>query len=366
MAQAAPDRAMRVRADSSLSNVGANPMDGLASKRAPLGDTVNGPPSRMSGPARTRPGWFANVGGGSPREGFMGTVGVPPTSNIGPPDAAGMQPSPNGGPDRMGLMTNASVPYAKIARRLRHALMATSQTYQLLFALKERRDPVLKRKNREARRYTELSVPALNFFLSMDSEKPETHLDVQSVEEFIDRVDASGRAAKTGGWAFEGVVRYDEGAEDMYKPAEEVTEERMFVSVVSGHAVTFNTFGPNARPNTALYVIVKKMKVSNGSTPTFQQRPWEEKQVAPITANNKTPTPFQYTFWADYRYDTPPLSKLEYTDEFGFRHYGKAIYIGTVGSHAPQSPTYRDVGKCPWDLGTILKQPQFEIQVNHA
>lgn len=43
-----------------------------------------------------------------------------------------------------------------------------------------------------------------------------------------------------------------------------------------------------------------------------------------------TNRPFLLVPYAHSMYDVPPLSELEYMDEFGFIHYGKFIRIGRV------------------------------------
>lgn len=344
-------------------NAGSNPLDSLVRDAHQLGDVVPGPPAAMAGGARTRPDWFKNVGGGSPSEGFMGAVGVPPVSRMGPPAAAGMQASPDEEiPNTMGMMTNHSAPFMKISRAMRHDLMAVTQVYNILFAKQERQDPILKRRGRETRRYNLLNGPALNYFLRVSSPRPTSHNEVQSVQEFLDGVDAFGKTTKHGGWAIDGIVRTEEGAEDKYHRKEEVTPERGFNNVVRGFANTFNCFGPNATPGTPLFIIVKKVK--SAKVAGFKVRPWSAEAELPISAGNRTEAPFQFEFFGDYRYDTPPLRELEYEDEFGYRHYGKAIYIGRVSTHAPVNPQYRDIKKCPYDLGAILTQPQFHIFVD--
>lgn len=342
---------------------GSNPMDSLKRDAHQLGDVVPGPPSAMAGAARSRPAWFKNAGGGSPSAGFMGTVGVPPVSRVGPPAATSMQATPDEEiPNTMGQMTNHSAPFMKISRSLKHDLMAVSQVYQILFARQERQDPILKRKGRESRRYDLLNGPALNYFLRVNSSIPRTRDDVQSAQEFVERVDARGVPTKEGGWAVDGIVRTEEGDEDKFHRKEEVTPERGFNNVVRGFAYTFNCFGSNATPGTSLYIIVKKVRAKTSTG--FKVRPWSNDAALPITAGNRTPAPFQYEFFGDCHYDTPPLKKLEYFDEFGFRHYGKAIYIGRVSTHAPVNPHYRDTKDCANDLSTILAQPQFHIFVD--
>ncbi len=137
----------------------------------------------------------------------------------------------------------------------------------------------------------------------------------------------------------------------------------MFNSVVRGYANTFNVFGTNARPNTRLFLIIKKVPVT--AETAFKLKPWDDRAM-PVSRNNRTPLPFQVTFFGDYRYDKPPTKALEYKDEFGFRHVGAYIYIGRVSTHSPVRPNYRDIGKCAQDLATILMQPQFHIHVDWA
>ena len=260
-----------------------------------------------------------------------------------------MAPSPDMPLETMGFTTNHSAPYAKIARRLAHEWMITEQNYQILVEHRESKDPVLKRKNREARRYTMLNIPAFNYFLALNSKMPASPADVQTAEDILAQ------------WSFSGIARTEEGKQLQHYYKEDVSQERLFNSVVRGLAFTFNVFGTNARPNTRLFLIIKKVPVAPEST--FKLKPWDDSSM-PISRNNRTPVPFQVTFFGDWRYDKPPIRALEYKDEFGFRHVGTYIYIGRVSTHSVVRPNYRDIGKCSQDLATILMQPQFHVHVD--
>ena len=359
MAQSAAMPPAKVHA---LGNVGANPLAKMSGAAHSLGVNPPGPPAAVRNAPR-QPNWFAPAGGGSPTEGFMGTVGVPPTSRAGPPSAAMMQPTPDEPiPNSMGMQTNHSAPYAKIARALNDEIMSVSQLLQIVVTKKERQEPTLRRKGHETRRYTILNIPALNYFLALNTRKDADRRDVRTVDEFLEGVDANGKATRGGGWGFEGVVRSEEGAEDITKSRWNVTEERLFNSVVRGYAHTFNVFGPEARPGTSLFLIVKQCLPAKNAT--FRVRPWDPTTL-PIAAGELTNKPFQFEFYGNYRHDSPPLNKLMYIDDFGYRQYGRAIYIGKVSTHSPVNPQYSGTRQmCAGDLGTILTQPQFHIFVD--
>ena len=325
-------------------------MSGFGVTGGGFGNDVPGNPTTLtSGASATKPSWFRHAGGNKPKEGFMGTVGVPPASLQGPPGAASMAPSPDMPLETMGLPTNHSAPYAKIARRLAHEWMLAEQNYQILVEKRESKDPVLKRKNREARRYTILNIPAFNYFLALNSKMPTSPKDVQTAQDILAQ------------WSFSGIARTEEGKQEQYYYKEDVSQERLFNNVVRGYAYTFNVFGTNARPSTRLFLIIKKVPIKPEST--FKLKPWDDSTM-PVSRNNRTPLPFQVTFFGDWRYDKPPIKSLEYKDEFGFRHVGAYIYIGRVSTHSIVRPNYRDIGKCAQDLATILMQPQFHVHVD--
>jgi hypothetical protein len=261
-----------------------------------------------------------------------------------------MAPSPDMPLDVMGMRTNPSAPYARIARRLKHPLMDASQKYQFIMTQREERDPVLKRKNREARRYTMLNIPALNYYLAMTATQPMSPDDVKPASSITDV------------WSFDGIVRTEEGKMEQYFWKEDVSSERLFNNVVRGTAHTFNVFGPNARPGTRLFLVVKKVKMAKDAT--FNVKPYE-KTGMPVGSANVSPIPFQVGFFGDYRYDKPPTKVLEYKDEFGRRHIGEYIYIGRVSTHAPVLKDYRDVSRCSQDLASILVQPHFHVHVDY-
>jgi hypothetical protein len=333
------------------SQVGVHPMSGMMNGGQQLGDNVAGNPTTLAqGAPGRKPDWYRHAGGNAPSSGMMGAVPLPGVSLEGPPAAAAMTPSPDMPIDVMGMRTNPSAPYARIARRLKHPLMDAPQKYQIILTQREATDPVLKRKNREARRYTMLNVPALNFYLARTAAMPRTPADVKSALSILDM------------WSFDGIVRTEEGKMEQYFWKEDVGAERLFNNVVRGYAHTFNVFGPNARPGTRLFLIIKKVQMAKDAL--FNVKPYEKTGI-PVGNANVSPIPFQIGFFGDYNYDKPPVKVLEYKDEFGHRHIGSYIYIGRVSTHAPVLRDYRDVGRCSQDLSSILLQPHFHVHVDY-
>lgn len=330
-----------------LGSLGSHPMASMSGVSERFAGDMPGPPVGTGTAAQGRPNWFGNTGGGAPREGFLGAVGPPGTSSTGPPASAMMAPSPDEPLEVMGLMTNHSAPYMKIGRKLSHALMETSQVYQILMTRREGRQTG-RRRGRESRRYTILNLPALNYFLAMDSKMPVSPEDVTTAQDVLNE------------WHFEGVARTEQGKREM-RHDREVGMERAFNSVVRGFAYTFNIFGTNVRTGTKLFLIVKKMPA-----PTevgYKSRPWSDERIAAVS-NGRTPLPFQFVPFGDWRYDAPPEEDLEYQDEFGFRRRGEYIYIGRAANHSPVPPNFREVDKAYQDLTTILTMPQFFMFVD--
>ena len=333
-----------------MANVGQHPMASMSSASEGFAGAMPGPPVGTGTAAQGRPNWFVNGGGGAPRAGFMGAVGKPPSSSVGPPAAAAMAASPDEPLEVMGFMSNGRATYSKIARKLTHPLMETSQKYQFLMTRREGHAPVLRRSNKESRRYTQLNVPALNYFLAMDERMPASPEDVRNVEDVLNE------------WHFEGLVVTEDGERSLREDSK-VGMERMFTCVVRGNGYAFNAFGTDVRTGTRLFMIVKKRHITEH--PGFKPKPWSDEVIGP-TANNRTPMPFQFEFYGNWRYSTPPEADLEYFDEFGFRHRGGVIYLGTAANNSKVAPNFRETGNASQDLATILSMPQFFMFVDQA
>lgn len=337
----------------STNNVGVSPMSALLTQKEKFGDDVGGNPTTLTnGAPGSRPAWFNHAGGNAPSSGMIGAVPMPGASNAGPPGYASMAPSPDQPLEVMGWRTNPSAPYAKIARRLKHPLMEAPQKYQIMMTEREPKDPVLGRKAREARRYTMLNIPALNYYLANSYVMPNSEDEVLPATSVLNK------------WAFEGIVRTEEGKLEQYHWKTDVSSERLFNCVVRGQAHTFNVFGSDARPGTKLFLIIKKVKISKETVYTV--KPYDKTSMTVGPKNpERYPLPFQVGFFGNYQYEVPPTKVLEYKDEFGNRAIGEYIYIGRVATHAPVSKNYKDVSKCARDLTAILAQPTFEIHVDY-
>ncbi len=309
-------------------------MASMSSASEGFAGNMPGPPVGTGTPAQGRPQWFKNNGGGAPRPGFMGAVGKPQSSSVGPPAAAAMAASPDEPLEVMGFMTNARATYAKLARKLTHPLMETSQVYQFLMTRREGHAPLLRRSKRESRRYTTLNVPALNYFLAMREPTPASPEDVPTAQDILNE------------WHFEGVVVTEEGGRSLRQDSK-VGMERTFNNVVRGFSYAFNVFGTNVRAGTRLFMIVKKRHITDH--PGFKPKPWSDEIIGPHE-NGRTTRPFQFEFFGDWKYSEPPLHELVYVDEFGFRHLGAYIYLGTAANNSKVAPNFRETGNSAQDL----------------
>lgn len=66
-----------------------------------------------------------------------------------------------------------------------------------------------------------------------------------------------------------------------------------------------------------------------------------------------THRPFMIVPYANSRYEYPPLSELEYIDEFGYTGYGHVVSVGTVcelreSLHAPIRSSYNHIACDIW------------------
>jgi len=318
--------------------------------RAPdgVGQYPSGPPTGTG--ASGNPGLFRHYDGAEPA--FQGSGAVVPRvgRSAGLVAAAFQQPNPDAEQDAIDFMSRPTVNYSKINRLLASPLMETSQKGQILFVEKERADPVLRRLGNEKRRYTELNIVALNWYLASTAKMPASPADVEPASSVLDT------------WAFEGVVATEEGKTELIHHMESGME-RVFNSTVRGPVSTHNVFGDNVKTGTKLFAIVKKKTVDMALG--FRVNPFTAVPL-PVSGEARSHMPFQVSFFGDANYDEPPLSELLYHDEFGNPHYGAFTRIA-IAANVPSmviDPTH--IERSTQDFGSVIALPKFEILVSQA
>ena len=251
--------------------------------------------------------------------------------------------------DTIGFPTNYTVPYAKILRKFQFPIMDITQLGHLIITKREMKDPILNRKEMEARRYTQLNIVAFNYLQTICEEMPETEDDVISPDELWQK------------WTIEGIVRSENGQEEAYS-RDEVGQERLINSVVKGYTYGFNIWKSDLEPGTKLWLILKKVKTDG----VFSLNPQGRDDVRNIPKGNpskNTNMPYQLIPWAHPSYDYPTDSALIFYDEFGNKRRGKAIYVGRAerGVNIENKGSMKNI--CT-DVSSIVSQPKIFLHVD--
>jgi hypothetical protein len=238
-----------------------------------------------------------------------------------------------------------------MSRNLELPLMDGNQVDQIMFTEVLRAvDPVMHRRSADARRYTMLNAPALNYVLAMQrvpptpgARVPKTALEVMET------------------WPFEGTVVTETGKEEQFNQ-NEVGAERGFNCVVRGPAHTFNVFGEHVRCGTPLYIIVKKERVDKRQ---YVVNPMAS-PLTPHVSDKDATHAFQVSFFGHQEYRTPPLSKLRYIDERGIPAYGWYRRIGVAGNNVVAYIPDDILAQASHNIGAILACPKMKILVDQG
>lgn len=339
---------MSTKRDSKQLKRGRNPIEQVARKPPKLGQTPQGNPTSTIG--FLKPNVFS--GGGGMRGSFGGRLGSEGIPNRGSGVVEIGPPSPDLSTDyALGTPTNYVIPGAKIARIFKHNLMQSPQLGLLIITKREQKDPITKRSGMETRRYSMLNIPAWNYMNAKLEKKPHNPEEVITAEK------------KWEEWTIEGVVRTEEGQEEKdYK--DELGKERLINTIIRGYAHVHNAWSKNIKSGTNLYLILKKIKQKAHKIDPYSSVINDASPPTSTNNGNITEIPFQLISWADSRYDIPPDSELEYEDEFGVRHRGKYIYVGSVETPATYPKDIKSFGKSDINLDSLLAQPKIFIFVD--
>lgn len=297
---------------------------------------------------------FRSNAAGNKKSGYASKNG---TTHHKVPGAYGQSPvldtanfmNPNIVEDTTGFQTNYKVPYSKLIRRFKGKYMNSIQQNQLLI---EHRSPSLT-KNDEygpGRVYTIVNVPLWNHIQKLKEKPPKTMDDVLEPKEVWNN------------WTISGVCENEEGQEEL-QTTNESERDRLLNIITRGEINLYATFGNNVKSGTPLYLILSKEKfrgennaLAEDIADGTQSGPANRRELSGRGPNSKlTNKPYQLRFWADYRYDRPPLSELIFEDEFGVRRLGEAIYIGRARDSS-YNENIRSFDGIHHNINSILKQ----------
>lgn len=362
MAQQIPVAAQQ--GSQAVSAGGQNPALGLPTAADP-GLSSNAPPTSRQN--FYMPGFFQQnstdlpgsslMRGGITPDGRMGTKRQP---QRGPGPAAGdmFGPSPTS-PIREtpGWPTNFVIPYAKIPRAFpEESGMTAPQRGQIVITHRDKRDAGGREaRGPESRRYSMLNVAMWNATQAKTTPFPQHADDVQSAEEVWEN------------WTIEGVVRTEEGQYELPDVAER-GRERLLNSVIRGHVWTRNVWAhPSVQPGTALYLVLKKESIPSDTAFTVRsgRQPQFPSAKTP-KGSDRSSMPFQLSFYADHHHERVPHSVLEYTDEYGQRARGKALYLGRMANHMSQVPRFEQRNEAPIhrSVAAMLSMPECYVHVD--
>lgn len=257
---------------------------------------------------------------------------------------------------------NPHIPVPIVAARWKDGeLMKSEQKYFLMLIFKSR-EPMQTKRVRgtnpqykmKHQRHAMVNVPVWNYLQACNEEMPRNIEDVTQPDEVWKK------------WQVGGFVISETGQESLIREENIAKrDERIFNICGDGFAHTVNTWGRYIKPQTKLYLILKKQEVQD----MYFIDPFSTGGVSPkvMLAKSKTPIgvkitnkPFQLSFWADYRYEEPPKSVLTYTDEFGVESIGKAIYIGRVDDTLDMGSSVNE------SLLRLEGNPEFDVKLMHS
>lgn len=130
-------------------------------------------------------------------------------------------------------------------------------------------------------------------------------------------------------WNIEGVVRYEEGKYNRWGRVEDPRAEKTVTSTKRGLAFMHNNWSNDLQAGTLLYLLlVRQARSALPHTIGLDAKGTGRKATTP--AAGLTDHPFQLHFWANRTQGRPTSKDLEYVDDYGRKHWGKALYVGRV------------------------------------
>ncbi len=233
--------------------------------------------------------------------------------------------------------------------------MASPLRLQLVFAWKEPHKIKFRAHGKIMRpTYKILNLPQLNYYLHSKEARAKSMF--------------SSAWAAMKGWYLDGVVRTEEGEEDRIDYAHSANIDRLVNVTTRGRTKTPNIWGPDLRPMTRLWLIVKRIEVKE---PRYALGP----QMIPgafLVDEKDSPAkgkPFRVIPWADPVRDVPSLRDLQYTDPGDDTiKFGEKIYVGRVESSydGRERLGTKQINRMtlPSDTGAIVARDSVSILVD--
>ena len=185
-------------------------------------------------------------------------------------------------------------------------------------------------------------------------------------------------------WAFGGVVISEQGdaqtsgatdGQTHNNPySEQAKGDRILNRCMAGRVTTQNIWGAHITTGTHLWLILKKVPIeqvrasARDSPGTYLLDPSGQTTVDINQQQNRTSShPFQVVPWASMTEDQVPLAELEYVDELGSKHFGKAIHVGVVEDFAggiPNKYSKNETSHVPFNVAQTLLGGVVSVLVN--
>lgn len=171
---------------------------------------------------------------------------------------------------------------------------------------------------------------------------------------------------------FSGIVTSETGEEKPPNQRDQFGNDRSENVIIRGRHMLVNTFGKRIHDRTRLFVILKRVDISN-----YQYELHPTQTLDLMQPPNKSDSddvydnyPFQFVPYGDFQHDYPPLEARKYEEKFMdpttgeiVKHtcYGRVFYIGTCESNRHPDSKYTEPEHLLTSLIAILRNPKITV-----
>lgn len=224
-----------------------------------------------------------------------------------------------------GYNSDSTMSFSKCARANSEDLGSLSEEMNLIILKKKSAEPQIHwiDPDQTNRRYTLVNIPHFNYFISQIQKFPKTPDEVKDAMDIWRN------------FAIEGVVLNETNASADWRlkgrAGIPTTQEKTLTFAFKGRVQCKNIWGNHIKQSTKLFLILKKKEIKGHFVVDADGLNHKQLNVGGVEDGQPlTNRPFQLEPYAKFGVDYPPPEELLYLDEFGRRHYGLAIYIGTI------------------------------------
>ena len=231
------------------------------------------------------------------------------------------------------------------------------QKYQILFTQKQQSDrSVTTNKRKSTRRYTQLNIVAMNYYL-WSKENKVFNSEYKNNPWKPDLVMSK--------WTLEGIVATEEGHEqtNQFTYPSDFGKEVLNNCAIRGRTTTYNIWGKNAKPGTKLFLILKRVQLPLDTT--YVINPVVGGKNIEFQKTEKLDAPLQFVPFAHYDYDWPSDDDITYVDLDGRRVRGLVIYIGKVESNVGSVNNYTQQNVIN-NINSVVTQPTMLIHLDNT